>query len=302
MTGTGTQADPYIVTNVDEFIEAAPQNGNAYIKLGADINMDGVQDQYVSFTELDGDNHKFINMVTIADVSAGHHVLRIILLRNTKIKNVDFSSCLVNLGGTLINLVSSSSATGSLTIENCNFSVCLKMADNKPPTIFSGGSYNNRPNLNINLCVFDITYESTTNAASLINAQYMTPYIEDSHFKMNITVHGNRSDQGTLLPARSFRNVYITGSFDNDSAEGTGSYLINGEFYHTYVAIESQRRGKTNVMYGTCYDVCFYDNQLWSGSEEITVTNNGMLYALPTEKCKDMDYLNSIGFYVAPGE
>lgn len=296
MTGTGTQTDPYVVMNVDEFLEAAPENGSAYIKLGADIDMDGVQNQIVSFAELDGDGHKIVNMVTIADASVVNKVLRIKMTQDSKIKNTVFRACLVNLGGILIELINNS-ISPTLTMEKCDFSICCKKSQNRAPQIFGGGSSNYRANIHIKECVFDTTYESTDNTALLIG-EYIKLTIEDSHIETNISANSN-STNGKILTA-TFINSYVTGSVDIAATSGNNFTLFDGGFYHTYFAIESQNRGKATLVGGTFYDTCFYDNQIWSGSTDIT--NSGKLYALPTEKCKDMDYLNSIGFYVAPGE
>lgn len=295
MTGAGTQTDPYIVMNVDEFIEAAPENGNAYIKLGADINMDGVQNQTVSFAELDGDGHKIVNMVTVASADNVNRVLKIKRSQDSKIKNVVFRACLVNLGGIMIELATTDSFT--LTLENCDTSVCLKRSDNKSPYIFGGGSYNHRAYVAIKKCVFDTTYESTDHPFSL-TSEYVNVSIKDSHFETNISANFN-SSYGGLLTA-TFINSYVTGSFDASTTNGNAYTLFKGSFYHTYFAVRSQNRGQASLVSGTFYDTCFYDNQIWSGGTDIT--NSGKLYALPTEQCKDIDYLNSIGFYVAPGE
>ena len=282
--------------NVDEFLEAAPENGSAYIKLGADIDMDGVQNQIVSFAELDGDGHKIVNMVTIADASVANRVLRIKMSQDSKIKNTVFRACLVNLGGILIELINDHT-TPTLTIENCDSSICCKRSQNRAPLMFSGGSYNYRVSLRIKKCVFDITYEST-NYPTLLTSEYIVLTMEGSHIETNISVNGN-SEYGKILVG-TFINSYITGSFDNPITTGSGNYLFSGGFYHTYIAVESQNRGNAKLVGGTFYDTCFYDNQIWSGSTDIA--NSGKLYALPTEQCKDIEYLNSIGFYVAPGE
>lgn len=66
MTGTGTQADPYIVTTWAEFVTATQTSG-AYIKQGADIDMNVQQPQGISqvvnmrCAEFDGNGHEIKN-------------------------------------------------------------------------------------------------------------------------------------------------------------------------------------------------------------------------------------------------
>lgn len=187
-------------------------------------------------------------------------------------------------------------STFTLTLENCDFSGCFKKSNNRAAYLLNKTGSSLTAYIYIKKCVFDITYESTESSTALVNSITLT--IEDSHFKTAISINGNATS-GCILNA-TLTNCYITGSFDNPETSGYGFNLFSGNFYHTYFAIESQKRGKATLVGGTFYDTCFYDNQIWSGGTDIT--NSGKLYALPTEQCKDIEYLNSIGFYVAPGE
>ena len=74
MTGTGTQTDPYIVMNYEDFCN---MNGGSdkYYKLGADIDFAQTDRTStsgaigLSFKQLDGDGHTVSNFFRRVDVS-----------------------------------------------------------------------------------------------------------------------------------------------------------------------------------------------------------------------------------------
>lgn len=97
ITGTGTQADPYVVTTWDELVAKAAESGK-YVKLGNNIDMN---DEYpegittyctLNCTELDGDG-KIIKNLSINGVScvfkAGSSNMDV---KNIKIENLYFIS------------------------------------------------------------------------------------------------------------------------------------------------------------------------------------------------------------------
>ena len=69
ITGTGTQADPYIITTYAELVEKAAESG-VYIKVGNDINItkeypEGNMPTLTINSPIDGDNTKISNWYKI---------------------------------------------------------------------------------------------------------------------------------------------------------------------------------------------------------------------------------------------
>lgn len=277
--------------NADEFIEVACNSEHCYIRLGADINMDGVDSLTVKFAEIDGDGHSIINI-------EGTNVYFFIFqngLNNAdmKIKNCVFQSCLFNNGG-LFTSVNSTGDPWKLTLEQCKIS--LKYV-NGERFLYTTDATFNKPSLSIQRCAIRMEMDARI---GLIQDYLFGRNTEalDSHFDLDISGTVSNNSNG-MLPHK-IMNSYITGRIDFNK-----SFAIikaNGGIYHSYVALENvgYKNGSVPIA-GGIKDPCFYDRELWDGGTGISVSGS-YLYALPTDKCKDADYLNSIGFYVAPEE
>lgn len=90
ITGTGTQADPYVVTTWDELVTAV-YNYQSYVKLGADIDMNDEHPEGITTAcelrceELDGDGHMIKNLSAVNLV-----YIFVINYSGVTIKNCDF--------------------------------------------------------------------------------------------------------------------------------------------------------------------------------------------------------------------
>lgn len=283
MTGTGTQTDPYIVMNVDEFIEAASISDETYVKLGADINMDGLINTVTKFKVLDGDGHSFINMTAPPPHSSAQWYMfdTASNMNGSKIKNVKFQSALLN--NTRLLLL----PNREVYLEDCEFSIKF---------VHGGGflaGYSSTT-LHMTRCVCDFQAPDDNGASSHIFEPGNTTYIDDSHIHIDIRGAGNNA---YLLYTRSqITNSYVTGHLNR------GAVFYNAVLRHSFIVVESTESNTKPYPLDNCTseDISFFDYQLWSGSESISSAAN--IYRLPTDKCKDVDYLNSIGFYVVPEE
>lgn len=116
ITGTGTQADPYVVTTYAELVEKAAESGT-YVKVGNDINItdeypDGDMPPLQVNSPIDGDGHVISNWyrtvgALIIDITDNSHV------DNLTIKNI-----YVTYEGDIFSL----SANNTWKFNNCKFS------------------------------------------------------------------------------------------------------------------------------------------------------------------------------------
>lgn len=92
VTGTGTQADPFVVTTYAELVEKAAESG-AYVKVGNDINItdeypDGDMPTLTLSAVVDGDNRTISNWYLTASRSMINISNRSGRLKNLKLKNI----------------------------------------------------------------------------------------------------------------------------------------------------------------------------------------------------------------------
>lgn len=123
ITGTGTQADPFVVTTYAELVEKAAESG-VYIKVGNDINItdeypDGDMPPLVVKSIIDGDNKIISNWYAIY-TNNYNNVISVYssgVIRNLNLQNIyamPYSS-----RGFVAN---ADSNTSSYCFENCNIS------------------------------------------------------------------------------------------------------------------------------------------------------------------------------------
>lgn len=302
MTGTGTQTDPYIVMNADELIEATSvaEGGDArYVKLGADINMDGHVNVDMHFYELDGDGHSITNIVTQNAVGLLIHVYSTAI-----IKNVDFTSCSFQRttspqGTAPFRFIPNAICT--ITFRGCSYSMKFTSVNSAyKAELFNLYSLSSNKNIRVKVqrCVLDLTCISE-NALVPVAKVVTHGYIEFewSHIKINSTFERYASNEN-LVDATSFDHCYFTGKVTpptQPTGTTSGSSVFKGDFNNCYAAIESTGIA-IPVMSGSTTGAVFYDGDIYSKESE------SKFKRLTTAQCKDIDYLNSIGFDVVPGE
>lgn len=301
MQGTGTQTDPYIVMNADELIEAtsvAEGGDTRYVKLGADINMDGRVNVNMYFYELDGDGHTIMNINVENTNGLNIHIQS----DNTTIKNISFTSCSAYTSGAILCFLQDDAGAWKTNVYNCNFSLkCTSSSYNAIGMWFScpQGTNAGRPIVQIERCVADITVTSNNYMKELVaHNEYGAARIAWSHINIDAKI-ATASNDKHLFDFDYYDHCYLTGKieFNNTSASG-GSifYGYNGKFNYTYAAVHCVNP-RAAVMEGYYYyGVNFYDGDIYD------YNMNPHFKRLTTAQCKDIEYLNSIGFDVVPGE
>ncbi len=334
MNGTGTQADPYQVTTVEEFVNVINNlgNSNSYAKLMNDIDFNN--SDYINLDNtlrwkckyFDGQNHKISNIYTDkgccfnAD-SAAYELFIENLIIEAVVLNYDTNFCCLFITPNAY----------STTFNNCDFRV--KINDNNKTTskfIARGGATNLRCTY-FNNCIFNIDqYVNTGNNKYLFTSIWERFYFNYCEFNINLInlsttfldyettdgtsstlFYNSASGYGyTLKFCALFINIYNNIETGQDKVliqlnnmDDAGSSTNGFQCYNSYIIIQS--KGKYPTLVGitagvTCTGTCFYDKDISGplvyGDPSSHVTN---LYGLTTAQCKDPEYLESIGFFIA---
>ena len=123
ITGTGTQADPYVVTTYAELVEKAAESG-VYIKVGNDINItdeypDGDMPPLVVKSIIDGDNKTISNWYAIYTNNYNNVIS---VYSSGVIKNLNLQNIYAMPYSSRGFVANADSNTSSYCFENCNIS------------------------------------------------------------------------------------------------------------------------------------------------------------------------------------
>ena len=123
VTGTGTQADPYVVTTYAELVEKAAESG-VYVKVGNDINItdeypEGNMPNLVVKSIIDGDNKTISNWYALYTDNYNN----LIEVYSTGIiKNLNLQNIYAILSSSRGFVANANSNDSSYCFENCNIS------------------------------------------------------------------------------------------------------------------------------------------------------------------------------------
>ena len=121
ITGTGTSADPYVVTTWAELASKTSETG-VYIKLGNDINMNTEYPEgltsglTVNCTQIDGDGK------TIKNLYLQSGALITCTGRNSTWKNTELLNWSIGNGSNAASITANSSTSGTYTFNQCKLS------------------------------------------------------------------------------------------------------------------------------------------------------------------------------------
>lgn len=123
MAGTGTQADPYIITTYAELVEKAAESG-VHIKVGNDINItdeypDGDMPPLIVKSIIDGDNKTISNWYALY---TNNNKDLIEVYSTGVIKNLNLQNIYAILSSSRGFVANANSNTSSYCFENCNIS------------------------------------------------------------------------------------------------------------------------------------------------------------------------------------
>jgi hypothetical protein len=196
ITGTGTQADPYVVTTYAELVEKAAESG-VYIKVGNDINItseypEGNMPTLTVNSPIDGNNKKISNWYKI---TSGYCVDAKNTVSNLTFGNINIAS---NCDGfyhateqtdphfencKFYGILYKHFKVGDKTeLKSCSMNLSLKFpADNGTVTLadFNGIFFNN--------CYLKADDTTATASRSFFPNFNYRPFAKDSYFEINTT-------------------------------------------------------------------------------------------------------------------
>ena len=325
-TGTGTQSDPYIVDNTDDFVEAIAKP-EAYVKLKNDINFN-VGNYYditspinIKCRELDGCGYKLDNILSTLCCNLFTHYNS---TTGTDYKNLD-TNTIKNLCIEIFVLPYTSNAISdtylflqksnkynNLLFLNCDFRIKGNGNNSTTFNIFgtTGSRSNGTSRISFRNCIFNIEMNNSSryNFTHSNGAENSETYF----YKCMINLKYN-STGGTIF-----------GNFD-DLTEDCGIYILNNSssifinnsdgcaMYNSYIVYKSNNNSKIYLTSANEYNTpsfkskCFYDKEISNGliyeriwrSNDVALGTYTNLLALTTEQCKDAAYLNSQGFAIS---
>ena len=198
ITGTGTQADPYVVTTWDELVSKAAEFGK-YVKLGADIDMN---DEYpeglnsaitINCNEIDGDGKSIKNIKTEAN--------RLISTSNINgiCKNLNFTNMLIGGGSNSTTMIYQSDYRGVYKFNHCKFSGRFEGNSSQKSQIVYGY-------VRFDYCSFNFQLMS--------NSRILAEHSSKHHiflYYCNINLTGDTSETLYII----LKNSYVKGSLSN---------------------------------------------------------------------------------------
>lgn len=309
MTGTGTQADPYIVYSWTELSSAVIKSG-VYVKLGTDIDFNADAEAVQAYLrnsqylfqlrckELNGDGHRLSNIYNSQTGANGSYIFEAAYLSpGFEMKNLTFDNLI--LRGYRVMLFHGTVPNTGIYITNCIFSGRLEQTgdySNSDNSIYSMIS-DDATHARLDLCTFSL--ELVMTEVYPLFGVYDT--VANSQIRLSLTCCKQRTE--LLQNCALFQNTTITNSYMtaeikslNPTADNNFPFSCGTEFSTFYFTA-----GFTNItnisINGSFANTCFYDADR---AGETTITNNASnsshLYALTAAQCKDVDYLRSIGY------
>ncbi len=290
MTGTGTQTDPYIVLNYDDFCNMTGGKGK-YYRLGADIDFaqtDRKPDAgaiEVAMAGLDGDGHTVSNFFgrfiypTERNVFLQNNNSNKIVVKNTNFKGI-------YLSGGWTSLTYDYSAVFSF--ENCR--IAFKVNDT------SSGDMAKHPFFyDSELKDSEILLEGTSDFARPITENSMNGCL----MKLDLTFLNKNFTSTTTLFKGAISFSGITGSIFTDNSGGANYILSNANILNSYFALNFDKISSFS-MSNKFSGVNFYDKEVMSNLVG-KMPSASNFYALTTEQCKSAEYLQSIDFPCSAG-
>jgi hypothetical protein len=266
ITGTGTQADPYVVTTYAELVEKAAESG-VYIKVGNDINItseypEGNMPTLTVNSPIDGDGHVISNWyrtvgAELIYITDANHV------DNLTIKNI-----YVTYTGDIFTLSSNS----YWKFNNCKFSGYVR------GRLYSGSNpYNHFKN-----CSFNIKSGNSGSSNYIMNSNCLNCYIH-IHFTKdggNGLFGNNAKVENSYIEATaddSVKNVAYLGQFGSVTNCVIDSYLTASQSLESYSSSGA-------------------DLSIINSTHAPNYTVSGKLALVDDEHWLDTAYLASIGF------
>ncbi len=299
MLGSGTQANPYQITTLDDFYEMDDED--CYYKLMNDLDCstygDGLWYEHLFFVkELDGNGHALKNM-SFFPAGSNRSILTIISTQAT-VKNLKIRNCIVHTSQSMATGLFESGTSSVITYENCDFEICLNDAGGYLPRLF-GKAPKNHVLKNTTLSLQAVTQRFL--GLNVGTIQYCNFYIDWR--ALSYWTGGMFSTQaGTVPCVLSSVRGRLSAPADAQVYSGdSAAMVLFGSPQQCFVALETENIPSI-ALCGTSSSsqvtgMVLYDSQL--APDTAFTARAGEILGLPTAKCKDKNYLNSVGFVVA---
>ena len=294
MTGTGTQTDPYIVMNYEDFCN---MNGGSdkYYKLGADIDF-AQSDRtstsgaiFVSFKQLDGDGHKVLNFFRRVDIADNSNSLfKFTGTGEMTFQNNYFKG--IYLSGGNACFMGSVSSSYAVTLKNCR--IALKINDTS--------------SVSSQICLLDklklTDSEILVEGTSDFSKQITNATVYGCLIKLNLTFFNTGSTNTKTIFSNDLSFCGVTGKIICKDSNASRYVLVNANntVSNSYFALEFDNLYSFS-MTANLNGINFYDKEVMANAvSKMPVSDH--FSALTTEQCKSAEYLQSIDFPCASGD
>lgn len=281
MTGTGTQADPFIVDNWPDFVTAVETSG-AYVAFpegGGTIDMNAVAPEGISQVQLrcvsiEGNGWNICNLYTI-----GH-------------------------GAFYLN--------NNLTINNLNFLNFYGDLRDEQARFFDNG--NNDYQYTFNLCLFSGLLTGTNNRAGLFVAGYVYCKIRLHRCSINVKLNGNTK---IVYSGSAYNTGANTADFCNIQVSGTSPNVFADKYNYQNCYFSGKSLSKVELYDGSnfnIFNIDFLEAQNFScycsNAEALNIINKDKLpgvtggtgfTGVTDAQLHDANYLESLGFPIVGG-
>lgn len=306
MTGTGTEANPYIIEDVYDFCAITSSDTKTYYELKNNIDFNN-HDKWKN-----GFNKVFVVNAPNAIVNGNSKKIRNIVLHTlpennpvfylSKIQNVFLENVVLN------NVDTYNSDKRNQGIFACDFKLCslsIDVMNSQPCSLHSPAINGNKLKHKFEDCTFNI-YGSTDNASG-INFYRMEMTRCHIHFSDLISNGSgyNNHNVGLILSSdeASYNSVYFTGSIKyNGSRKGYVGLSHFGTFDNCYFAVDVSvgddiTKGIEHATQcsPSILSRCFFVKDL-IGDGTFSGNDFGMLINISDLEARDVSYLQSIGF------
>jgi len=275
MNGTGTQNDPYIITTVAELYSMASAGGaGVYFALGNDLDFNDTpyaehfQTIEINGSSLDGRGHTIRN-IYYNSLTDSAILFKITPHSNalTAVSGLRLENC--HLYGNEVYLFTANGEV-RLSVYNCAFILNVRRYSTSTPStqncLMRASGYVSITN--VELCTFSIQGTFVRCPTFFKSHAIKRCHI---HLELQLSRYVTSSPESlSIFLENSITDSYVTGWLSTTSTSTTG----------------------VAALANTC---CFYDSEL-AGNTVFDKTSTFL--GLTTAQCKNVDYLQSIGFIV----
>lgn len=300
MQGTGSQADPYQITSVDELIEYAKVD-DVYLKIMNDIDFNNYSGWMlptiaVKCFEIDGDGHS-LNNIYIKNASLfnvtdkdGPFSIRTSTFKNMTMEIIQIGNAPIFAGYEQ----QSSSFYKVIQLLDCD----IRIKSYPTSTIFILHNTNSSSEsvvINIRRSIINIDVYGCGHGIVLINSENNTSTIEYSEIQVNI-YNGDNADIAPLIGRINIDNVAIFVNMDKIKSNKNYTLFNYTTLTNSYIIIKQDNLEVMSWLFGSSISflsTCFYNK------DYLTLPAATNLHALTTAECKSVSKLTELGFVVS---